>query len=329
MLQLKGGNATIAYAMFCLVILAGVQVYLQMARMNFSTEAVGERNDLEVDDIMMIEEESTDSSSSSYALASRESLGFFKDIPDQAWLRYKKRFQLTQPNVSPISAKRREQLTRYPNWFWASNFEPEFTCPHETRFGKLGDGGKWVCDPHRIVENTNDGKDTCLVYSVGSNGHFQFEEEVRKLISQDCEVHTFDPVAFNRGKNFTDEAIKAGSHFHNWGIGSGSGKFKTFKETITTLEHANKIIDVMKIDCENCEAVQFSQWLSDWKETGVLVRQVQLEVHQAPLELEALFSAFLKEGYVIFHKEANYLSEAKAVEVAFILLRPEFQQLDS
>ena len=50
---------------------------------------------------------------------------------------------------------------------------------------RLGDGGKWVCDPHRITEQKD-----CLVYSVGSNNDFSFEMAVLKDIGPHCEIHT-------------------------------------------------------------------------------------------------------------------------------------------
>ena len=157
----------------------------------------------------------------STALARKESLGFFKDIPDKVWKMHKERFQFTQPNYDNSNAKVFERFSRYSNWFWGNNFEPEFTCPHEFRFDKLGDGGKWVCDPHRILadnkEEEEDAKSesSCLVYSIGSNGNFQFEEETFKHVSPSCEIHTFDLVMNNRGKNFADEAKKTGVSFHH------------------------------------------------------------------------------------------------------------------
>lgn len=51
--------------------------------------------------------------------------------------------------------------------------------------GKVGDGGKWICDAHRIRE-----QEECLVYSIGSNNDFSFEASVLKDIGQHCEIHT-------------------------------------------------------------------------------------------------------------------------------------------
>ena len=124
---------------------------------------------------------------STYELARRESLGFFTDIPEETWKRHKKRFQLTQPNYDDSNQRAFERQSRYSNHFWAGHFEPEFTCPHEFRLGKLGDGGKWICDPHRITQTNKDGK--CLIYSIGSNGNYQFEKEAFNHVSKTCEIH--------------------------------------------------------------------------------------------------------------------------------------------
>jgi len=260
----------------------------------------------------------------STALAERESLGFFQDVSDSTWGRYKERFRLTQPNYDDSNKNQFERWARHSNWFWAANFEPEFTCPHEFRLGKLGDGGKWICDPHRIP------KDNCLIYSIGSNGNFQFETDSFQIISDKCEIHTFDLKASGRGVVFADEAKKVGVNFHHWGIGdksSGLNNMKTFKEIMTDLNHKQRTVDVMKIDCERCEYDQFRQWLSDWKELGMTVRQIMLEIHNSDLpHVVDLFNEFQKAGYVMFHKEANYQNEGNCIEAAFLLLSPDFQK---
>jgi hypothetical protein len=185
---------------------------------------------------------------SSFILANKESLGFFRDIPEFTWRLYKKRFQATQPNYDQSNKREFERWSRYSNYFWANEFEPEFTCPHEMRLGKLGDGGKWVCDPHRIEESL------CLVYSVGCNGNYMFEAEVFKHISKKCEVHTFDINGSGRRVDFAEEAKKVNPsnlHFHKWGLGDAKATekvvFKPFKDIIKDLNHENRVIDIMKI----------------------------------------------------------------------------------
>mmetsp|Transcript_11047 Transcript_11047/g.13925 ORF Transcript_11047/g.13925 Transcript_11047/m.13925 type:complete len:188 (-) Transcript_11047:406-969(-) len=179
-----------------------------------------------------------------------------------------------------------------------------------------GSIGKWVCDPHRIAE------DTCLIYSIGSNGTYGFEKEVRSIISKDCEVHIFDPL------NFKEEAIKVGARFHNWGIGNET-ESKTFKETITTLEHTNKVIDVMKIDCEGCEWSTHKDWI------GFGARQILMETHgvpqpnggtgrwyQQPMNVTDYFQDFKDNGYVLYNRDPNGLG----MEMAFMKLDQDFHE---
>lgn len=274
---------------------------------------------------------SKDKDEDSFELARTESLGFFTDIPESAWMLHKQRFQFTQPNYDDSNKRKFEQMGRNSNHFWASNFEPEFTCPHEFRLGKLGDGGKWVCDPHRITQTNENGK--CLVYSIGSNGNFMFETAVFEHVSKDCEIHTFDLKSYGRKKNFAEEANKVGVTFHHWGLGSPSRKFpnaRPFKEIIVDLKHEQGTIDLMKIDCEKCEYYQYQQWFKDWKELGMTVRQVLIELHNSDLPgIVDIFNEFQKEGYVMFHKEANYDNGGNAIEAAFLLLSPEFQRKTS
>lgn len=264
----------------------------------------------------------------SKALATKESLGFFTDIPDSTWKRHKKRFQLTQPNHQKRAGYIKDYAA-YSNYFWSMNYEPEFTCPHEFRLGKLGDGGKWVCDPHRIVKKETG--DSCLVYSIGSNGNFEFEENVFRHVSSSCDIHTFDVSDYGQRKNFTIEAVKIGVHFHHWGIGESrriGSNMKRFSNIMKELNHQNKTIDLMKIDCERCEYAQYRDWLQDWNDMGVLVRQVMLEVHNSDMPvIDDLFKAFQEAGYVLFHKEANFMNGGSAVEVTFLLLSKDFQEI--
>jgi len=118
--------------------------------------------------------------------------------------------------------------------------------------------------------------------------------------------------------------------FHNWGIAKKGDNMKTFKETIQELHHENKIIDVMKIDCEKCEYRQYKQWFKDWDELGMTIRQIMIEIHNSDFPgIVEMMTAFQDAGYVMFHKEANYWNEGKCIEAAFLLLDKDFQKKES
>jgi len=137
-----------------------------------------------------------------FHVAKRESLGFFDDIPSRTWDRMKEKVKDMSPNFNPFYLPFREGRSgippriynrpKKPGNFYQNNYEPDFVCQHERRIGKLGDGGKWICDPHRISHQKD-----CLVYSVGSNNDFSFEEAVLDKIGHHCEIHTVSAFLYD------------------------------------------------------------------------------------------------------------------------------------
>ncbi|CAF3100695.1 unnamed protein product, partial [Rotaria sp. Silwood2] len=71
-------------------------------------------------------------------------------------------------NVYQIQDKK-NMMKFTSNLFFLSNWEPNFHCSHARRIGKMGDGGKWVCDPYRLKSRLD-----CLIYSAGSKRDFSF-----------------------------------------------------------------------------------------------------------------------------------------------------------
>lgn len=190
-----------------------------------------------------------------YRRALEESLGYFDDIPESKWMR-RKDITLSYDHTEVVPPEGADDYN--PNWYY-KNWHPDFHCEFEDFVGDGGDGGKWICDPHRLLK-----KKDCLVYSVGSNGKFDFEQHVQMALPH-CEIHIFD---------FTDytSAMKAwggsgvNASFHAWGLGSKDGAmnikvspgqkrptFKSFRETVNELGHVGRSIDLFKIDCEGCE----------------------------------------------------------------------------
>lgn len=249
-----------------------------------------------------------------FVRAYEESNGFFTDIRESDWNRLKERLRATpecalkcQPEAAEI-------------WY-QNNWEPGFTCQHERRIGRWGDGGKWVCDPHRIT--SKHGSQSCLVYSVGSNNDFSFEEAILKDISPDCEIHTFDPTV---GEHPSKLPAYGNITFHPWGLGhEDHGAYKTLPSMIKELGHQLKEIDILKIDCEGCEWATFASWFEDG--APLSARQILIELHNGTLgphdpPISHEFISFLREkGYVIFHKESNTLGcKGACIEFSFLRL---------
>lgn len=266
-----------------------------------------------------------------YQLAYKQSFGFFHDVPSDHWKIAQTIHNKLFPNhlwdnvgrryVSGIHAKGKpDELKRAKDWY-AENFQVEFHCPLAQRIptDSNGDGPKWVCDPHRIAQ-----QDDCLVYSVGSNGNVQFEKAIKKEISQQCEIHTFDPVIYNPRYGDFEKALEGYATFHAWGLGVAPirhpNNTKTLEQTVDTLGHTNRTIDIFKIDCEWCEWWTYKDWIANGN-----IRQILVETHNAPMpNVRDFFYHLHDAGYVIFSKEANYNNGAGGVEYAFLKLRPDF-----
>eukprot|EP00980_Cylindrotheca_fusiformis_P009486 scaffold2072_cov98-Cylindrotheca_fusiformis.AAC.5 len=274
---------------------------------------------------------SLSSASSSFDMAFRDSGGFFTDISNDHWALLKERtrnqqnyFKMDDPNHNVDN----------PKAWYQENFEPDFTCWHERRIGGMGDGPKWVCDPHRLVDPQKD----CLVYSVGSRGQFEFEESIQSEIGMHCEIHTFDPEML--GKPY-GQLAPPGVKYHNWGFRSegdptsqrnqarfdenirrNRGTFKTMKETVQELGHDGRVIDIFKIDCEGCEWTTFDGWFN----SGATLRQILVEVHKTPSDIVHNFFLGLQEhNYVTFHKEPNIQwADGRCVEYAFLKLEDSY-----
>lgn len=143
------------------------------------------------------------------------------------------------------------------------NYEPNFSCPFEKRVGvpMLGDGPKWVCDPHRITKLAEERKKKdpnhpgCVVYSVGSQGNFDFELGMQKEVGEGiCEYHIFDFGAYGVK---VPKALKR-AYYHQWGLEKQKldasnppptgNRMYGLIDTIRLLNHTKlDVIDVFKI----------------------------------------------------------------------------------
>lgn len=192
--------------------------------------------------------------------------------------------------------------------FFQRNWEPSYTCTVATRFGSPGDGGKWICDPHRALTQNN-----CVVYSIGSNDEFSFEESIHHF-NPKCEIHTFDPTT-PHPKNCPPFVS-----FHPWALGQFDSPFSyTIPTIMRRLGHNS--VSVLKVDCEGCELDTFI-WPSFHVKKGV-IQQILVEIHfdKNPERVHAMLGFLSTKGYAIFNKEANIqYSNGNAVEFALVHL---------
>lgn len=268
---------------------------------------------------------------SEYSVAAYEqSFGLFNNISEPLWNQMRDSEKTTSLYGNPQNPL--DKVEDEAGWL-ANNLNPTFHCPHVERVGG-GEGVKYLCYPQRLIREE---KKDCLIYSIGCAGDFNFEDAMSKKYNKECEIHVFDPADWTR----KDDVENRNIHYHPWGLASTydknsksivwpkgrGGGFKTFQESVEILGHKNRMIDILKIDCEGCEWSTHKDWI------GFGFRQILLETHgvpqpngskgrwyQAPMNITDYFQDFRDNGYALFNKDPNGL----AVELAFLKLDEDF-----
>jgi hypothetical protein len=221
-----------------------------------------------------------------------------------------------------------------------SLLQPDFTCPFKRRIGGHGDGPKWTCNPHRLYERKD-----CLIYSIGSEGDYLFEESLIRLLgSLHCEIHVFDPGNYARPGG---DPEKNNIHYHQWGLKSSydsaysaeitlnalngaAPAMMTFQETQKALGHKGRTIDIFKINCEKCEWANYKDWIS------ADIRQVIIQTHGVPspvrgnqwhhksMQVSDFFDSFTENNFAMFSKELVPKSGGNCIEFSFVKLHSDF-----
>ncbi|CAI7888861.1 unnamed protein product, partial [Closterium sp. NIES-53] len=208
-------------------------------------------------------------------------------------------------------------------------YVPLYPCPYEERIGEWGDGGKWIC----MIPSALQSKP--LVYSVGSNEQFAFEQGMAESVR--TKAFTFDPFitatqqAHMRSLPFL--------HFHAIGVAGEESlayyhkqnpdyDFKTLAQLMLFLNHT--YVDVLKIDCEGCEVTETTCFYHTSTLTSLhfppplsSVTDWHGRITNTKVMLALLYT-FESLGYRLFHVETNPLCLI-CIEVAYIhdsLLQP-------
>jgi Methyltransferase domain len=326
---------------------------------------------------------------SSFQLAFNQSFGYFDDINDSQWEEFYLKPMLDSQHYRFPKYHDRYSSNKSASWIF-SNWDPYFTCPHVRKIGGLGGGSKWICDIERlqkVIERRRQkdlktlefwspphshseikgppmqsGRATlCLVYSIGSNGNYIWEDNLFNIIGGDCEIHIFDPDPFDRPGM---SKIK-NMHFHQWGLGSSYSNrlqsrklvkrrkqkgfkpvkqvqnrtYYSFQEIRKKLGHENCTIDLFKIDCEGCEWHSYQDWIT------ADLRQILIETHELPtkgnekrtifgvlpaVSASAVFDTFHDSGFVLFSKEVNTMNgNGFSSEWSFLKLNLGFNEKGS
>jgi hypothetical protein len=128
--------------------------------------------------------------------------------------------------------------------------QPEFTCPYISRVGGPGNAARWTCDPHRLMERSD-----CLIYSVGSDGTYAWEDALVELLgSTHCEIHVFNAPGSSEHYARAGDPEAKNIHFHPLRLQTSAFALTSFQDALNKLGHQNRIIDVLRVDCDDkCE----------------------------------------------------------------------------
>ena len=178
-------------------------------------------------------------------------------------------------------------------WDW---FAPHYNCPRMQRLGRLGDGGKWLCDLHTLQprEDTawaesgqhEGAKPPCTMYSYGVRDDVSFEVEFARRTG--CHVHTHDPsvgglpgyARHNKLLDFSKVALVPSSTVGGSTRATDSGSSFLLGESLyrSMARNGHHYIDVLKVDVEGAEWDVFRDLLLD--EDAVLpFGQLLIELH--------------------------------------------------
>lgn len=183
-------------------------------------------------------------------------------------------------------------------------------------------GGKCRADKSKIAcgVNENNMEAPCVVYSIGGNNKWEFEEDILKKTP--CEVHTFDCTG-EKSRFVKPDHPRLSFHYvclgtKNKDATSTYGEFWTLEKMQKTLGH--NVIDLFKADIEGYEFPMFESWsmLTDYRSPKtVLPMQVLVEVHYQTQMEELATGTFddWKFGTDMIHLQARFLNMGYVVVV--------------
>jgi len=200
-------------------------------------------------------------------------------------------------------------------------FESTYECTMgEDRIGYIGEGGKWLCGLYNLLQVPN-----CIIYSMGSNGQHDFEDDI--MANTECELHVFDM------DDFTHSFVNTRAKFHKAKIGDGTDGSVTIDALMKQLGHDH--IDLLKIDIEMGEYAAFEH-LANQVNPQPWIGQVLVEFHLIGANYQSLTRERKYEyidkiirlvdnlhnlGLVQYHREDNPISVLGS-EYAYGNLRP-------
>uniref|UniRef100_A0A8R1DTK1 Methyltranfer_dom domain-containing protein n=1 Tax=Caenorhabditis japonica TaxID=281687 RepID=A0A8R1DTK1_CAEJA len=181
---------------------------------------------------------------------------------------------------------------------------PEVFCPEKVRIGTIGDGGKWVCNPWKVPNDS-------VLFSLGLNNIISFEEDWQKVVSNRNRLFGFDVDEQNSNTKETYASIRGVSRVARI---STETSHAIHTSTIEDLAKDAGVtnVEILKIDIEGAEKTCLIPFLEKFT-----VCQIYLEIHGHPIEHAQLLQQIAHLKYRLFSYEVNGYS-MEACEYSFI-----------
>eukprot|EP00929_Paragymnodinium_shiwhaense_P002558 TRINITY_DN102844_c0_g1_i1.p1 TRINITY_DN102844_c0_g1~~TRINITY_DN102844_c0_g1_i1.p1 ORF type:complete len:466 (+),score=90.71 TRINITY_DN102844_c0_g1_i1:84-1481(+) len=226
------------------------------------------------------------------------------------------------------------EILGHPRWpcFWGEEYTSDLS------LGK-GDGGYGyrTCGlrqlvpskktPGTSVEVATQKESTCVVYSFGCDGDYEFERAIASIYGARCELHIFDifdpSPASNKAFEAAFEGLAVNVHFHQAALLDRNAvqhvqawkhqrpvqlPTRTLAKIMSDLGHEH--IDVLKMDIEGHEHRVLAQlWEAGWPH-GRAPGQVYMEIHAQPTfppyggqHVQRMIKSLEDAGLRLFHAE--------------------------
>ncbi|WIA07989.1 hypothetical protein OEZ85_007461 [Tetradesmus obliquus] len=133
-------------------------------------------------------------------------------------------------------------------------FRPFISCPPNrplTKYAGEEDGSKFLCAVHQAGQLRKD----CIIYSLGSNGDFKYEQEM--LSKTSCRLFTLDCTY-----NGTSQGPR--HSYHKWCVASAATAAKRGPPYFSWMQITEKLghtkVDILKIDVDGYEYEIAGDW---------------------------------------------------------------------
>jgi len=233
-----------------------------------------------------------------------QSHGLFQDLSELQWLKMQ-----VETRQSRIDHGHETRWVTGKERSWSK----DFTCPHEQTLGKsffFRRGGHTLCNPSGIKNSSNArlgrGQNGCLVYSTYSKpADLKFEKDFLNVVGA-CEFHIFSRNGLVPGTKLPADDF----YLHRWDLERSAEKdlrkkssdSKSLQDTIQSLGHVGKTVDLFLLDCAGCELNTVSDWFVSDGVVGVEFLQIIAKVHSGRhAVMQHFFSTILRQNYVTYY----------------------------